>query len=307
MKLIIICGNRNSYLLNEFSHAIPTLTSICYEAAEDFILDLKRGVYHLEVLELLLMDSGFRDSDYEPVVTMLNSLSKKKSFSMKILLITKNKKLYFCWKTYAEKNRNMTLEYISDPLITSGHILYYSMPFLLEPKTLEEKSIGEKSIEGKSIGDNSIEDNQPMEVSDEGEHHSNLKFFMDTNTYSEIFRDQTICITGSDWPMVLEVERLVSNQLQGNKALKKQLSRKESIKIQPVKNRDLLNNMDKWERIYLVNNEELKSSMENQTLLLYLQNGHSISSLNKKIRILEADTVSSKILVHSVKDFLTRF
>lgn len=286
MKRIIICGSRNASLKEAFSSNFPSFSCQWYEWVEELIKELKNRGCYKEALEVILTDSGFSDPDFEPAMAVLNSITKKRTYPIKALLITNNKKRYFCWKAFSEGNSNLAQVFIPDPFITSGHILYHASS-LVRPLTTD----GTPSVafhKEKSSG--TVKTAVPKE---------NPAKLLSLDTLFQLEQEQKICLTGNDRPLMLQLKKSMEEQIDP--------MRKPLVSI--MKQRDLLNsmNVNKFDRIYIVNDKNPQQSMETQTYLIFLKNYMSMKILNKKIRILEADISSSKILIYSVKDFLTRF
>ena len=280
MNLIIITGLRSTELKEELNF-FPQFKSVqCFNHIDLYISKMKNMNSIQKECLLIVTDNGFTPQDFEPSITVLNSIIRKQLGSVKALLITKNKKLYFCWKTFSEKNKSLMQEFVYDPFITASHIkktLFQYLDFEMFDLKICESKIDETPL--------NIDKEELLIVSEE------IMEFNDLNKYN------SICLTGSEWPLVKKIEKLIVNQTAHIK----------NLNISSIKNKDLPKNLDDWERIYLINGKNPHKAMENQNFLLFLKHNISMKVLNKKVRIIEAEKNNSMIQVNSAKEFLTRF
>ena len=280
MDLIIITGLRSTELKEELNF-FPQFKSVqCFNHIDSYISKIKNMNEMQTECLLIVTDNGFTPQDFEPSITVLNSIIRKQLGSVKALLITKNKKLYFCWKTFSEKNRSLMQEFVYDPFVTSSHIKKILFQYL------DSEMFNLKICESEV-------DETPLNI-DRAELSMVSKDIMELN---DIIKDNSICLTGSEWSLVKKIEKLIVNQTAHIKTLN----------ISSVKNKDLHKNLDDWERIYLINGKNPHKAMENQNFLLFLKHSISMKVFNKKVRIIETEKNSSTIQINSAKDFLTKF
>lgn len=171
-------------------------------------------------------------------------------------------------------------EFVYDPFVTSSHIKKILFQYL------DSEIFDLKKCESKV-------DKTPLNI-DKRELAMVSEEIMEFN---DIIKDNSICLTGSEWPLVKKIEKLIVNQTAHIKTLN----------ISSIKNKDLHENLDDWERIYLINGKNPHKAMENQNFLLFLKHSISMKVLNKKVRIIEAEKNSSMIQINSAKEFLTKF
>lgn len=281
MKLIVISGNRGTLLGEEFSNASHFSAVRSFENIESYISRVyyernTNATNQTESTLIVVGDHGFSSNDYEPCITVLSGIIKKHTVSTEVLLVTNNKKLYFCWKTFAEKNSGLNQFFISDPFITNWHITQIVTSYLRNKATVLPEVLNRPSMNTYHTSANKVAESYAE--------------------FEKLADDKAICLTGSDWALVKEVEKLVNEK---TSPLRK-------IDILTIKSKDIIRNLDKWERIYLVNGDNPSKAMENQNLLLFLESSVSMKVLNKKIRIIETAKDSSMIHINSAKDFLTR-
>ena len=280
MDLIIITGLRSTELKEELNFFSQFKSVQCFNHIDSYISKMKNVSAPQEECLLILSDNGFTPQDFEPSITVLNSIVRKQLGSVKALLITKNKKLYFCWKTFSEKNKSLMQEFVYDPFVTSSRIKKILFQYL-DSKVFNLK-ICESKVEAAPLN---TDLGALSMVSEE------------IMAFNDIINDNSICLTGSEWPLVKKFEKLII----------KQTGHIKNINISSIKNKDLPRNLGDWERIYLINGKNPYKAMENQNFLLFLKQSISMKVLNKKVRIIEAEKNSSMIQINSAKDFLTKF
>ena len=171
-------------------------------------------------------------------------------------------------------------EFVYDPFVTSSQVKKILFQYL------DSERLDLKICESKI-------DETPLNI-DRAELSMVSEDIMELN---DIIKDNSICLTGSEWPLVKKIEKLIVNQTAHIK----------TINISSIKNKDLHKNLDDWERIYLINGKNPHKTMENQNFLLFLKHSISMRVFNKKVRIIEAEKNSSTIQINSAKDFLTKF